>query len=88
MNSDICWIHWIRTLNTILTPEQMADELLDITLTQEKVEVNISREGLVLTLSNMNLGALNCDEITLTFNLDNGVFILSQKLQKQKYSKI
>ena len=32
-----------KVLDLALTPEQMADELLDITLTQEKVEVNISR---------------------------------------------
>ena len=73
-----------KVLDLALTPEQMADELLDITLTQEKVEVNISREGLVLTLSNMNLGALNCDEITLTFNLDNGVFNIIAEVAETK----
>ena len=44
-----------KIIDLSLTPEQIADELLNITFSQDDVEVNISREGLVLTLSNMNL---------------------------------
>ena len=62
----------------------MADELLNITLTQDNVEVNISREGLVLTLSNMDLGAFNCDEISFTFNVDNGVFNIIAEVAETK----
>ena len=73
-----------KVLNLSLTPEQMADELLNTALKQEKVEVNISREGLILTLSNMNLGKFNCDEISLTFNLDNGVFNIIAEVEETK----
>ena len=73
-----------KVLDLALTPEQMADELLNITLTQDNVEVNISREGLVLTLSNMDLGAFNCDEISFTFNVDNGVFNIIAEVAETK----
>ncbi len=73
-----------KIIDLSLTPEQIADELLNITFSQDDVEVNISREGLVLTLSNMNLEAFDCDEISFTFNLNNGTFNIIAEVKETK----
>ena len=71
------------SLNLSETPEKMADTVMELA-SQSNLDIGVSKEGLALTLSQVNMGKFNCDTLKLIVKPHKGTLNIIVEAEETK----